>query len=97
MIRPSDHLKEGLNAILRHKLRSALTLLGVVFGIAAVITMLGIGTGAQRTVLSEISGMGLRNMRARLRELHGTLRISSRPHGGTCVAAWLPRTDRNPE
>lgn len=42
-------------------------------------------------------GMGLRNMRARLRELHGTLRISSRPHGGTCVAAWLPRTDRNPE
>jgi putative ABC transport system permease protein len=62
MIRPRDHLKEGLHAILRHKLRSALTLLGVVFGIAAVITMLGIGTGAQRTVLSEISGMGLRNI-----------------------------------
>lgn len=62
MIRPRDHLKEGLHAILRHKLRSAPTLLGVVFGIAAVITMLGIGTGAQRTVLSEISGMGLRNI-----------------------------------
>lgn len=62
MIRPTDHLKEGLNAILRHKLRSALTLLGVVFGIAAVITMLGIGTGAQQTVLGEISGMGLRNI-----------------------------------
>lgn len=40
-------------------------------------------------------GMGLRNMRARLRELHGSLRISPRPLGGTCLAAWLPRNDRS--
>ena len=43
-------------------MRSALTLLGVVFGIAAVITMMGIGEGAQRSVLAEISGLGLRNI-----------------------------------
>ena len=81
MIRPRDHLKEGLNAILRHKLRSALTLLGVVFGIAAVITMLGIGTGAQRTVLGEISGMGLRNILVESAKPETRKRISgTRPH-----------------
>jgi putative ABC transport system permease protein len=57
-----DFFREGLRNIYRHKTRSALTLLGVVFGIAAVITMMGIGEGAQRSVLAEISGLGLRNI-----------------------------------
>jgi putative ABC transport system permease protein len=36
--------------------------MGVFFGVAAVITMLGIGEGAQRTVMQEISGLGLKNI-----------------------------------
>jgi len=60
--RANDFFKEGLRNIMRYKMRSALTLLGVVFGIAAVITMMGIGEGAQRSVLEEISGLGLRNI-----------------------------------
>jgi len=55
-------VRDGLRNLLRHKLRSTLTLLGVVFGVAAVITMLGIGEGAQRTVLKEISALGLNNI-----------------------------------
>jgi putative ABC transport system permease protein len=47
---------------LRHKMRSTLTLLGVVFGVGAVVTMLAIGEGAQRTVLKEIEGLGLNNI-----------------------------------
>ena len=43
--RANDFFKEGLRNIMRYKMRSALTLLGVVFGIAAVITMMGIGEG----------------------------------------------------
>ncbi len=52
----------GVRNLLRHKLRSALTLLGVFFGVAAVICMLGIGEGAQQSVMREISGLGLRNI-----------------------------------
>lgn len=52
----------GLRSLLRHKLRSLLTLLGVLFGVAAVIAMQGIGEGAQRTVLRDIAGLGLRNI-----------------------------------
>jgi putative ABC transport system permease protein len=55
-------VQNGLRGLLRHKLRSLLTLLGVFFGVAAVITMQGIGEGAQRTVLRDIAGLGLRNI-----------------------------------
>lgn len=54
--------KEALSSILRHKLRSFLTLLGVIFGVASVITMLGIGTGAQQSVLKQLSELGLNNI-----------------------------------
>ena len=53
---------DSLRNLIRHKVRSCLTLLGVVFGIAAVITMMAVGEGAQRTVLEEIGSLGLRNI-----------------------------------
>ena len=62
LARWGEFFREAWRSIYRHKMRSALTLLGVVFGIAAVITMMGIGEGAQRSVLAEISGLGLRNI-----------------------------------
>ncbi len=47
----------------RHRrLRTALTLLGMVFGVAAVISMLSVGAGAERQALSLIDTMGLRNV-----------------------------------
>ncbi len=55
-------MRDGTRNLLRHKLRSTLTLLGVVFGVGAVVTMLAIGEGAQRTVLKEIEGLGLNNV-----------------------------------
>jgi putative ABC transport system permease protein len=54
--------KDGGRNLVRHKLRSTLTLLGVVFGVGAVITMMAIGEGAQRTVLKDIQGLGLNNL-----------------------------------
>jgi putative ABC transport system permease protein len=62
LIRFGEFATVGARNLLRHKLRSLLTLLGVLFGVAAVITMLGIGEGAQRSVLREISGLGLNNL-----------------------------------
>ncbi|MGH9339510.1 MAG: ABC transporter permease [Acidobacteriota bacterium] len=46
----------------RHKLRTGLTMLGMIFGVAAVLAMLSIGAGAEKEALSVIQKMGLRNI-----------------------------------
>jgi putative ABC transport system permease protein len=46
----------------RHKLRTALTMLGMIFGVAAVLAMLSIGAGAEREALAVIRQMGLQNI-----------------------------------
>jgi len=48
----------GLKAIARNKLRSALTMLGIVIGVACVITMVAVGAGASQSVQSTISSLG---------------------------------------
>ncbi len=48
----------GLRAILRHKMRSTLTVLGIVFGVGCVITMVAIGAGAAKSIESSIAAMG---------------------------------------
>ena len=48
----------ALSAIRANKLRSALTALGIVIGVAAVITMVALGTGAQRAVQEQIAALG---------------------------------------
>lgn len=49
---------ESLESLNSNKLRSGLTILGIVIGVAAVIAMLAIGQGAQDTITGEISGIG---------------------------------------
>ena len=49
---------ESLESLNSNKLRSSLTILGIVIGVAAVIAMLAIGQGAQDTITGEISGIG---------------------------------------
>ena len=44
--------------LITHKLRSFLTILGVVIGVASVITLMSIGRGAQESILSNIESMG---------------------------------------
>jgi putative ABC transport system permease protein len=51
-----------------HKLRSALTMLGMIFGVGAVIAMLSIGEGAERQALGMIERLGLRNVLVRSEE-----------------------------
>lgn len=45
-----------------HKLRSMLTMLGIIFGVGAVISMLSIGEGARQESLEQIELMGVRNI-----------------------------------
>ena len=51
-------IRVALRAIMRNKLRSLLTVLGVVIGVCAVITMVNIGSGAQISIEQAISGLG---------------------------------------
>jgi putative ABC transport system permease protein len=55
-------LLEALDSLLHHKLRTVLTLLGMIFGVGAVIAMLSIGKGAEQEALQLIDSMGLRNV-----------------------------------
>ena len=49
---------EALESLNANKLRSGLTILGIVIGVGAVIAMLGVGQGAQDTITGSISGIG---------------------------------------
>jgi len=49
---------EALQSLTANKLRSGLTILGIVIGVAAVIAMLAIGRGAQNSITSSINGIG---------------------------------------
>ena len=51
-------LKVAFRALGRNKLRTALTMLGIVIGVGAVIVLVSIGQGAQSMVLDQISSMG---------------------------------------
>ncbi|MCF2949463.1 ABC transporter permease [Paraglaciecola aquimarina] len=53
---------DALAEMAAHKLRTLLTLLGMIFGVGAVIAMLNIGEGAEQQALKMIDSMGLRNL-----------------------------------
>jgi putative ABC transport system permease protein len=52
----------GFENLTSHKLRSLLTMLGMIFGVAAVVAMLSIGAGAQQKVMAFIEQLGVRNL-----------------------------------
>jgi putative ABC transport system permease protein len=54
--------QRGIETLMVHKLRSLLTMLGMIFGVAAVVSMMSIGAGAQQQVLAFIEQLGVRNL-----------------------------------
>src|ERR1700679_2850199 len=52
----------GVQNLLVHGLRSLLTMLGMIFGVAAVVAMLSIGAGARQKVMALIEQMGVHNL-----------------------------------
>ena len=55
-------VRQALAQLAHHRLRSALTLLGMVFGVGAVIAMLAVSEGGRREALTMIEGMGVDNL-----------------------------------
>jgi putative ABC transport system permease protein len=61
-------LKMGLASLFVHKLRSLLTMLGMIFGVGAVVAMLSITAGAQKEMESYIDSLGVNNIILEARE-----------------------------
>lgn len=57
-----SNFTEALHAIETNKFRTFLTALGIIFGVAAVITMLAIGNGAEKEILSQLELVGVNNI-----------------------------------
>ncbi len=56
------NIRLGIKTLLLHKLRSFLTMLGVVFGVGSVVAMLAVGEGASKEALEEIRKLGSTNI-----------------------------------
>lgn len=54
----SEACKMSVQAILAHKMRSLLTMLGIIIGIAAVVSVVALGKGSQEKILADINSMG---------------------------------------
>ena len=54
----TESFKMSIQAILAHKMRSLLTMLGIIIGIAAVVSVVALGKGSQEKILADISSMG---------------------------------------
>ena len=62
---PAELLRVSFEALGRYKLRTSLSVLGIVLGVAAVIAMMSVSDGARRDALEQFAEMGLDNLVAR--------------------------------
>ena len=95
-----EALRSAVENLAAHKLRSALTMLGMIFGVGAVIAMLSIGAGAERQALEMIDRLGLRNVLVRnpklkqddLQELRKKS-VGVSPRDARAIAETVPGVD----
>jgi putative ABC transport system permease protein len=71
LLHVSDSLDIGVKGLLLRKLRSLLSTLGIIFGVAAVISMMSIGEGARREAIEQIKLLGTNNIRVKQLQLTG--------------------------
>jgi putative ABC transport system permease protein len=103
----TEVLRVALSAIRANKLRSFLTMLGIVIGVGAVITMVALGTGAQKAVQDRIAALGtnLLSIHAGQSFMHGIAsaeRVSlttddamALSRDATLLSAVIPELSRN--
>ncbi|MBI4444660.1 MAG: ABC transporter permease [Acidobacteria bacterium] len=81
-------LRIALKALVRNKVRTLLTMLGIIIGVAAVIAMVSLGEGARRQVQNEISSMGTNILFVQSGSFRGF-----GVHGGAGTSASLTEED----
>jgi putative ABC transport system permease protein len=66
-VSPRPLVRLAGRSLLVHKLRSALSILGVVFGVAAVVAMSSVGEGARREAIEQVGALGIDSITVRAR------------------------------
>lgn len=64
-----ENIRLAITGLMDHKFRSFLTMLGIIFGVASVITMLSIGEGAKREAIAKYQDLGVNNIIIREKSL----------------------------
>jgi putative ABC transport system permease protein len=64
-----ENIRLALRGLIDHKFRSFLTMLGIIFGVASVITMLSIGEGAKREAIAKYQDLGVKNIIVREKKM----------------------------
>ncbi len=54
----TEHFRQGMQTLAANKVRTALSMLGILIGVAAVVAMLAIGNGAQKAIEEQLSSLG---------------------------------------
>ena len=97
-----DSITSALGAILANKLRSALTMLGVIIGVGSVIAMIAIGEGTKKKSLENIQAMGTDMLTIMPQSMHAGMvggpysrgRASGRFRDNQPRRDWRDRTSR---
>ena len=74
-----DHIRQAVHAIVSHKMRSVLSILGILIGVAAVIAMLALGQGAKDSISQRLASLGsnLLVIRPGSRQTHGGVALEA--------------------
>ncbi len=67
----------AIRGLALHKLRSTLSALGIVFGVAAVVAMLSVGEGARREILAEVGRLGINRVTVRAGSVSRTTEVEA--------------------
>jgi putative ABC transport system permease protein len=96
-----ETLHSALLNLATHKMRTALTMLGMIFGVGAVIAMLSIGAGGEQKALETIGRLGLRNVIVRAKDVKPEERQELRKKSlgvsvrdGEAIAEAVPDVER---
>ena len=68
----TENIRLAIGGLVEHKVRSFLTMLGIIFGVASVIAMLSIGEGAKREAIAKYQDLGVNNVIIREKKLSDT-------------------------
>jgi len=100
-VRNLETFSTAVNNLATHKLRTALTMLGMVFGVGAVIAMLSIGAGGEQKALEAIGRLGLHNVIVRAKNVKADDRAELRKKSlgvsvrdGEAIAEAVPNVER---
>ena len=97
LVNIAPDIRQAWSQLSHHRLRTALTLLGMVFGVGAVIAMLAVSEGGKRQALEMIEGMGVRNLIVEAAEPDGEALKDIRKHSaGLTIADARAVTDTLP-